>query len=331
MANTPADNDADNAPDDLGLGSVVVQRAKGRFMNRDGTPGVRKYGVGRQFWARTFLRALAATWVSFFTWSVALVLLANGVFAAAYSALGPDAIAGTEAMQVSDPFLRAFFYSMGVFTSVGTGPMSAVGTTANWLTAFESLAGLLAIVTIIGLMLAKMMRPRAQIQYTQSAVIAPYEGGRGFMFRMANTSPSELFEVTMRVNLSILVESDGEMVRDFFQLDLERSAVEFFPLHWTVVHPITADSPLANITPEQLRERKAEFLILATALEDTFSTRVTSRTSYLWDDVRWDAKFASIFVESPDEIITIDVERLNRMDRLAEGSTRTPAALEQKR
>lgn len=328
MASTP--DSPDQAPDDLGLGSVVVQRSKGRFMNRDGTPGVRKYGVGRQFWAHTFLRALAATWVSFFTWSVALILLANGIFAAAYRALGDAAIAGTEAMQIGDPFLRDFFYSIGVFTSVGTGPMHPVGPTANWLTAFESLFGVLSIITIVGLMLAKMMRPRAQIRYTTSAVIAPYEGGRAFMFRMANTSPSELFEVNLRVNLSIFEEIDGEMVRDFHQLDLERSSVEFFPLHWTVVHPITASSPLANITPEQLRERKAEFLILATALEDTFSTRVTSRTSYLWDDVRWDAKFASIFVESPDEIITIDVERLNRMDRLPEGTTRVPAPLEQK-
>lgn len=328
MATSPAANEPESAPDDLGLGSVVVQRSKGRFMQRDGTPGVRKYGLGRQYWARTFLRALAATWVSFFVWTLALILLANGVFAAAYSALGTDAIAGTAGLNIDDPFLRALFFSLGIFTSVGTGPMFAVGTTANWLAAFESLIGLLATVTVIGLMLAKMMRPRAQIRYTQSAVIAPYEGGRGFMFRMANTSPSELFEVSMRVTLSIFGDVGGEQVRDFHPLELERSSVEFFPLHWTVVHPISADSPLANITPEQLRERKAEFLVLVTALEDTFSTRVTSRMSYLWDDVRWDAKFANIFVESPDEIITIDVERLDRMDRLAEGTTRTPAATE---
>ncbi|MEO5800772.1 MAG: hypothetical protein ABIS00_15130, partial [Gemmatimonadales bacterium] len=126
MATSPAANEPESAPDDLGLGSVVVQRSKGRFMQRDGTPGVRKYGLGRQYWARTFLRALAATWVSFFVWTLALILLANGVFAAAYSALGTDAIAGTAGLNIDDPFLRALFFSLGIFTSVGTGPMFAV-------------------------------------------------------------------------------------------------------------------------------------------------------------------------------------------------------------
>lgn len=321
-------NEPATPPDDLGFGGVVAQRSRGRFMHHDGTPGVRKYGLGSQFWARTFQRALAAPWLSFFTWSVGLILLANGMFAAAYRALGPEAIAGTASLQIEDPFLRALFFSLGVFTSVGTGPMYPVGMTANWLMACESLVGVLSVITIIGLMLAKMMRPRAQIRYTRSAVIAPYEGGRALMFRMANTSPGELYEVAMRVSVAMFETRGGQVRREFHQLELERAAVEFFPLHWTVVHPITADSPLANVTPELLREAKAEFLILATALEDTFSTRVTSRTSYLWDEVRWDAKFADIFVESPDGIITIDVERLDRMERLPEGSTRHPAATE---
>jgi hypothetical protein len=44
--------------------------------------------------------------------------------------------------------------------------------------------------------------------------------------------------------------------------------------------------------------------------------------------VRWDAKFADMFVASPDGIITVDVDRLDRMDRLPEGATRVPAASE---
>ncbi|HEV8124164.1 MAG TPA: hypothetical protein VGP80_07985, partial [Gemmatimonadales bacterium] len=94
---------------------------------------------------------------------------------------------------------------------------------------------------------------------------------------------------------------------------------------WTVVHPITRDSPLAGLTPEKLRDAEAEFLIQIVSLDSTFSARVVSRTSYIWEEVRWDAKFADIFVDSPDGIITIDVERLDRLDRLPEGATRNPA------
>ena len=35
-----------------------------------------------------------------------------------------------------------------------------------------------------------------------------------------------------------------------------------------------------------------------------------------------------MFVDSPDGIVTVDLERLDRVDRLAEGTTSRPAAAE---
>src|SRR4030095_930409 len=111
----------------------------------------------------------------------------------------------------------------------------------------------------------------------------------------------------------------------FHSLALERPEVEFFTLHWTVVHPIDGASPLKGVTPDSLRAAEAEFVVQVSGLEDTFSTRVGARSSYCWDEVRWDARFADMFVPSPDGAITIDVERLDRFDRLPEGSTAGPA------
>lgn len=325
---TPDTDDPVKPPEDLGFGGVVIQRSRGRFLHKDGAPSARKYGLGRQFWSRTYLHALSMPWPRFLVWTVGLLLLANGVFALGYLALGPTALAGTEALGLNDPFLAAFFFSVGVFTSLGTGPIYTVGGTAGWLAIFESLLGMLTMVFLIGVMLAKLTRPRANIRFSQSAVIAPYHGGRGFMFRLVNQSPAELFEVSTRVSLAWFEKVDGKRQRRFHQLELERSSVEFFTLHWTVVHPITPESPLAGVTPEKLRDAEAEFLILVASLESTFSTRVVSRTSYIAEEVRWDAKFADVFVDSPDGIITIDVERLDRFDRLAEGATREPASME---
>jgi len=320
-------NEPSRPAEDLGFGGVVVQRSRGRFLHRDGTPSARKYGLGRQGLSRGFLRALAAPWPTFLAWTAGLLLLANGVFALGYLALGP-ALAGTEVLRVDDPFLGALYYSVGVFTSLGTGPVYPVGENALWLTVFEALVGLLAVICLIGVMLAKLTRPRANIRFSHSAAIAPYEGGRGFMFRLVNQSPAELFQVSAQVNLVWFEELNGKRERHFHPLNLERPSVEFFTLHWTVVHPITRDSPLAGVTPEMLREAEAEFLVLITSLESTFSTRVVSRTSYIWEEVRWDARFADVFVNSPDGVITIDVERLDRLDQLPEGATRTPAAPE---
>ena len=179
-----------------------------------------------------------------------------------------------------------------------------------------------------GLLIARLTRPGVRIRFSESAVVAPYEDGRGLMFRMVNAQPGEVSDVHVRVNLALFEEVGGRRERRFYPLALERDSVEFFTLHWTVVHPITADSPLRGFTPDRLREAEAELLVSVSAHEATFSTRVTARASYLWDEVRWDTKFASIFASAPDGVIAIDVERLDRLDRLEEGATSRPAALE---
>lgn len=315
-------------PADLGFGAVVAQAVRGRFLNRDGRPNSKKYGVGAQRLARVYLASLDTTWTSFFIWMLGVLLLINGTFALAYLSLGDGALRGTEEMGLSDPFLQAFTFSVGIFTTTGTGMLHAYGTTANWLANLESFFGPITLVIAFGLLIARLTRPRMRIGFSESAIIAPYQGGRALMFRTVNLSPGELSDVQARVSLARFETIDGVRVRNFHQLVLERNSVEFFTLHWTVVHPITAESPLAGITPESLADSQAELLIFVNALEETFSTRVSTRSSYLWDEIRWDVKFASIFANGPDGIIAIDVDRLSRTERLDEGSTRNPAALE---
>ena len=93
------------------------------------------------------------------------------------------------------------------------------------------------------------------------------------MFRLINVRPSEMSEVRRAAEPRLFEEIDGVRQRRFRQLPLERHEVEFFTLHWTVVHPINQASPLRGITPERLRDAEAEFLVLVTGHDETFSTR----------------------------------------------------------
>jgi inward rectifier potassium channel len=319
VANPPPDLN------DLGFGQVAAQQVQGRFLRKDGSPNTRKYGLGSRRWASFYRRALDMQWGSFLFRLVGLELLINGIFALAYLALGPAAIAGSDAMGLGDPFLRAFGFSVGLFTTVGTGTLRAFGSTANWLAVIEEVSGPLFMIAGGGLMIARLMRPRSQVRFSESAVVAPYHEGRGVMFRLINAGLSDMSETRVEVNLAWFELINGKRQRVFHKLDLEREIVEFFSLHWTVVHPIDAASPLSGITPDRLREAEGELLVVATGLDDTFAARVSARTSYTWDEVRWDAKFAGMFVESVDETLTIDVDRLDRFDRLPEGTTSRPA------
>ncbi len=316
------------ADNDLGFGRVVTEKARGRFVNKDGSSNSRKFGLGGQAWPRLYLRALAAGWPEFLLWTGGLTLLLAGIFAIGYRSLGPTALRGTDALGLSDPFFAAFAYSISILTGVGGGPVSAAGSTAQWLTILESVTGLLLLVLAGGLTLARLSRPRPHLRFSQRAVIAPYRGGRGFMFRLVNAEPSELSNVEVKLNLAWFEQVNGQRVRRFHELALERDRVEFFTLHWTVVHPIDARSPLAGLTPEELRESRAEFLVLAAAHEETFSTRVIARTSYYTDEITWDGRFADIYVDAPDGVTTVDIARLDRIERLPEGATASPSPSE---
>ncbi|MEO7962869.1 MAG: transporter [Gemmatimonadaceae bacterium] len=321
---------ADGARDfkDLGFGKVVAQQLHGRFLEHDGTPRGRKYGLGPQRLERLYLAALAVPLRVFVTWALGIMLLLNGVFALAYQSLGAGALAGGDGVGINDPFLRALSFSVGVFTTTGTTPMYAVGGTAHWLVIFESFVGIFVLVAAAGLLIARLTRPRMRLAFSESAVIAPYEKGRGLMFRIVNALPGELTDVRVRFSLSMWMTYDGKRERDFFPLKLERTSVDLFNLHWTVVHPIDEQSPIRGFTPELLREAEAELLVLVQGHEETFSTNVTARASYWWDEITWDAKFASIFAHSADDAVAIDVERLSRLDRLPEGTTKVPSPFE---
>jgi inward rectifier potassium channel len=335
--NEPSIDDRDGQPPaaaagreytDLGFGRVVAQQVRGRFLLHDGEPTSRKYGLGAQRLERFYLAALNAPLAAFAAWALGTLLLLNGFFTLVYLALGDDALHGGDLLGLKDPFLRAFSFSVAKFTTSDPGPMYAVGPTAHWLVVFESFFGPFMLVATAGLLIARLTRPRMRLRFSESAVVAPYEGGRGLMFRLVNTQPSELSDVQLRVSLALFEQVDGKRERNFYPLQLERNSVDLFTLHWTVVHPIDANSPLKGATPDTMREAQAEVLILVNAHEENFSTRVTARASYWWDEIRWDAKFANIFASSADGAIAIDVDRLDRLDRLDPGTTSVPAAIE---
>jgi inward rectifier potassium channel len=81
------------------------------------------------------------------------------------------------------------------------------------------------------------------------------------------------------------------------------------------VHPIDETSPLYKLTGEDLRRSNAEFLILLSGIDETFSQTVHTRSSYGADEVAWNARFANVFNRRAEqELLTIDVRRLHDLE-----------------
>lgn len=301
---------------DLGFGSRVLQQTGSRFLNRDGS-----FNVVREH--LSFLRSLnlyhemlnAPLWM-FYLVIFSTYVLVNLLFAGLYLLCGPDALHGSTAVTPGERFLEAFFFSVQTLATIGYGRLSPAGAAANSLVAIEALVGLLGVAFATGLSFARFSRPLAHILFSDQAVIAPYRGITGFMFRIINERRNQLIEVKARLTLSRMVNENGRRLRKFEPLPLERNTVLFFPLHWTLVHPIDEKSPLYGATAESLREAEAEFMILLTGTDETFSETVHSRSSYLAREVVVGARFKDMFVERGDGRPRIDMRRFHELERV---------------
>jgi inward rectifier potassium channel len=135
------------------------------------------------------------------------------------------------------------------------------------------------------------------------------------MFRIVNGRTNQLIELEAKVMFARFVNENGRTVRRFDILELERRRVTFFPLGWTVVHPIDEKSPLRGLTRQDLIATDAEILILLSGIDETFSQSVHARSSYKPETILFGRKFANIYNEVEDgEPISIDVRRLSKTE-----------------
>jgi len=314
MATTPQQNDINR---DLGLGSRVAQQSKVRFLNRDGSFNVNRRGLPFLRTQNAYHSLLTMSWVRFFLIIISAYFLMNLVFAIGYYFTGPESLDGMDTSSFTSQFLEDFFFSVQTLATIGYGRMNPHGLAANILVSIEALVGLLGLALATGLLFARFSRPSAKIAYSHNAIIAPYRGMTALEFRIANQRSNELIEVNATVTLSWNEhDTNGTLIRKFYPLALERNKVIFFPLQWVIVHPIDQTSPLYGMTKEKFDATDAEILILLTAIDETFSQTVHSRSSYKHHEIIWGAKFADMFQSSEEDRISIDLRRIHAFEKV---------------
>ena len=297
---------------DLGFGSVISQQHGLRLLNRDGSFNVRLNTRNPLRELASYTGLLSIPWPHFFAIIIAFYLAINVCFACAYATLGAQALQGGD----GSTFSRAFFFSVETFSTIGYGNIAPVGLAANILVMLEALVGLLSFAVATGLVFSRFARPHAEIIYSERAVVAPYRGINAFEFRIINARDSQLIEVHANVILSRFEQRDGMVKRQYYPLALERDRVTFFPMAWTVVHPIDDTSPLYGWDEARFDAAQSEFLVLLTAIDETFSQTVHSRSSYGSAEVIWGARFAPIFQnDAAAKALRVDLDRFHAIER----------------
>ena len=301
---------------DLGFGSVVARESRRRLLNRNGSFNVRREGLSFPQSHSAYHYFLTISWTRFFGYAMAAYLVVNALFAFVYVCCGDAALNEFAGHGMGERFVTAVFFSVDTVATIGYGNIAPGNLAANVVVVFESLVGLLGFALIAGIVFARFARPMAQIVFSDNAIIAPYRGITAFMFRIVNRRSNELVQLEAKVMLTRRKRGvDGE--REFIPLKLERETVIFFPLTWTIVHPIDEKSPLHGMTERDLLGCDSEFLVMLNGFDETFSQTVHTRSSYRGDEVVWGARFKSIFnPPKADGTLSVDIRKLHDLDRV---------------
>jgi inward rectifier potassium channel len=289
----------------------------GRFITKNGNANVKKSGVG-------FFEGISwyHTMVNIPRWKFMVIIVVfyffvNFLFAGLYYAVGVENLNGITAVTPLDKFGQAFFFSVQTFTTVGYGHVSPTGFLTSFVAAVEALFGLLSFAIATGLFYGRFSKPKAHIKFSENALIAPYKDGTALMMRLSPFKNTNLTDAEVKVTLGMKLEEKEGLTNKFYSLDLELSKINALNLSWTLVHPITENSPLYNLSKEDFATIEGEILVFLKVFDDMFSTTVVRRSSYSFDEIVYGAKFLPMFSRSGNQNKTIlHIEKLNLYEKI---------------
>ncbi len=303
--------------DDPGFGEKYSNRTK-RIINKDGSFNVSRTNAGFNV-SDIYHQLITMSWPAFLSALSGVFIFVNVVFAAAYTSLGVHNLEGTDGSGLLLKFLNSFFFSVQTFTTVGYGGILPGSIVSSLVASFEAMTGLMGFALATGLLYGRFSKPSAKIIFSNNAIIAPFRDGKSLQFRIANKRSNVLMNLEAKLLLMLVEKSEGQFIHKYYNLKLDLPFISFFPLSWTVVHPINDESPLKDFTREHFEKTDAEILILIKGFDESFNQNVHIRYSYRFDEIIWNARYKLAYTTNGEGDTILQLDQLHDYE-LVEGN-----------
>lgn len=259
-------------------------------------------GLDHKPWRDIYPFLLSTTWPRLLAMIIGAYLAVNALFGLLFW-VDPG---GVENMRPGS-YADAFFFSVQTWGTIGYGKMSPVTLWSHLAVTVESVASLLSIAMITGLIFAKFSRPTARVLFSKVAVVTTWDGQRSLVFRLANERGTQIVDARISVTVNrVETTADGGTVRRTHDLELTRYNNPNFIFAWTVIHPIVKGSPLYGQSLDQMMESDTFIGASVTGVDEVFNQTVYARNRYVAEDLRVGHDFVSILSRTDDGRRLID-------------------------
>jgi inward rectifier potassium channel len=269
-----------------------------------------KLGIARFEFSDPYHLAIMLSWPQFFAMLVAIYLGINLVFALLYAAV-PGCIANVPPGSLA----TAFFFSVETLATVGYGVMAPATRYGHIVSTIEILLGMVLTATMTGLFFVRFSKPKSKLILAETAVVTRRDGRPSLMIRIGNGRVNALIDAAARLTMLVLdVGPDGQRLRRAVDLRLMRSDFPYFPMTWTLIHEIDADSPLAGIDADSPVLADLNLMLSVKARDPLLGADVFSVRNYRGDDLAFGMRYVDAVTSSPEGRAVADMRKISEVE-----------------
>ncbi|XP_052866627.1 G protein-activated inward rectifier potassium channel 3-like [Anopheles cruzii] len=201
-------------------------------------------------------------------------------------------------------FTSAFLYSLETQHTIGYGNryITEACPEGIFILALQSITGVFIQAFMVGIVFAKLSRPKKRAQtllFSKNAVICHRDGVPCLLFRVGDMRKSHIIEahVTAQI-IRRKTTKEGEIL-PFYQQNMEVSCDGgddrlMFIWPTIVVHKIDRDSPLYGLSAQDMLRERFEIVVMLEGVVESTGMTTQARSSYLPSEILWGHRFESV-------------------------------------
>lgn len=270
-------------------------------------------GLPRDLARDIFHYCVTTSWFKLLLGCQAFYLGVTALFCLLYAAV-PGSVTGAEAPGLLD----LLFYSMRVFGTAAFGGYLPGNLYGEVIATAEIIIGIICYSLMVGLFMARFMRPQSQVLFARLAVIVTGQSRRTLMIRAANKRHNFMSDASAKLWMIAEDISDqpgiGARARRFYRLPLVRDENPIFALTWTLQHEIDEKSPLHGMDEDGIRTRGLVLAIVISGYDEDFSSQVQARHVYKASEIRWGHRYVDMIDPGDGIEVSMDFSRIHDVE-----------------